>query len=346
MEEKDIVHSEEKKKRHFGGYFQDQIAGLSNGGKPLVFTVILTFFALAVACIAVFFASVQGAERVMMPNVTGKTLTTALLELQAKELYPKIQLRYSEFPGEEGKILEQSPSAGSIVKAYRQVTLTVSRGVAIDRIEEYVGKQVDDVQSRLQLLFTDENPLVTIASPIYQKSEATSGTILAQYPSAGTIISEPITLRFVVSSPAEEMVTVPALQGLSIAELYKQMEESKLVFDFVYHETSDESSAGRISAVDKAGATVVSYSRVTADIAFPIRQESDEQVYGIFSFELDEYPFPVPVRLECNAPDGKITTLVSLNHPGKSISIPYYAQPESILSLYVLDRLTAQVTIQ
>ena len=50
--------------------------------------VLLVFSALI--GIAVFFVALRGAEQTMVPNVKGKELTTALLELQVKELYPRI----------------------------------------------------------------------------------------------------------------------------------------------------------------------------------------------------------------------------------------------------------------
>src|SRR5574344_2359479 len=126
--------------------YSDYVDHLQNGGKSLVWTVILTFLVMVVVCLAVFFASVKGAEKVMVPNVIGKDLETALLEMQAKELYPKIQLKYSDIPGDEGTILDQNPDAGAIVKAYRRITLTVSRGVVLDQIEDYVGRKIDDVR--------------------------------------------------------------------------------------------------------------------------------------------------------------------------------------------------------
>lgn len=50
--------------------------------------------------------------------------------MQVKELYPKIQLRYSDVPGDKGMILEQNPVAGTIVKASRRIDLVVSRETA------------------------------------------------------------------------------------------------------------------------------------------------------------------------------------------------------------------------
>ena len=61
--------------------------------KSLLLTSLLTIFIMGVAVVAVFFFIVQGEEQVMVPNVIGEQLEDALLELQAKELYPKIQLR-------------------------------------------------------------------------------------------------------------------------------------------------------------------------------------------------------------------------------------------------------------
>ena len=193
---KDIL---QKARVQFNGRLDD----LRNGGKTVVITVLLAFIIMTASCLAVFFMSVQGAEKVLVPDVTGKSLTDALLELQAKELYPKILLKYSELPGDKGTILEQNPVSGAIVKAYRRVNLTVSRGIPIDYIEDYSGKNVDEVLNTLELLFSGDDSLVQLPAPVYQKSELQAGTILAQYPEAGTPVSEKIKLQFIVSSGTE-----------------------------------------------------------------------------------------------------------------------------------------------
>jgi hypothetical protein len=45
---------------------------------------------VGIIAVSVFFVSVQGAEETMVPDVQGRDLTAALLELQVKELYPRI----------------------------------------------------------------------------------------------------------------------------------------------------------------------------------------------------------------------------------------------------------------
>ena len=127
--------------------FHDFLESLQSNGKTLITMAITLILIMGIITMAVFFLAVKGQEEVMVPNVTGKELASALIDMQVKELYPKIQLRYSNSIDEKGKILEQNPPAGSIVKAGRRINLVVSRGVVIDRVRNYVGQKVDDRSS-------------------------------------------------------------------------------------------------------------------------------------------------------------------------------------------------------
>jgi beta-lactam-binding protein with PASTA domain len=80
----------------------------------------------------VFFSALKGAEQTMVPDVRGKPLIESLLELQQKELYPRIEVRYASQTPVRGIVLEQDPIAGTIVKAGRRIRLVVSRGPEID----------------------------------------------------------------------------------------------------------------------------------------------------------------------------------------------------------------------
>ena len=112
----------------------------------LVKTVFAALFIMALSTLAVFFIRVKGAEQTLVPNVVGIQLEDAIVELQVKQLYPKIKLRYTDDGVEKGVVLEQSPSARSMVKGYSTVTLTVSRGPVQATVEDYVGKNVKDLK--------------------------------------------------------------------------------------------------------------------------------------------------------------------------------------------------------
>src|SRR5574344_543448 len=222
---------------------------LQANGKSMVYTILAAFLVMMLVCLAVFFATVRSPEKVMVPDVVGKDLTTALLEMQVKELYPKIQLRYTNNPEDAGKVLNQNPDAGAIVKAGRRITLTISRGVVIDHVEQYVGMNVDDVRLKVQSLFTGSSkPLLILADPVYKADKADAGTILEQDPPEGTRISEPITLQLVVSrGPEYEKAKVPNLVGMNINDIYMAMSHTKVVFDFKSHNASGDEKVGTVT---------------------------------------------------------------------------------------------------
>lgn len=334
-----------KKSRKFGTSFSGLIENYGNGGWLLFATMILTLLIMVGTCLAVFFYSVHGEEKVMVPNVTGKTLTNALFDMQVKELYPKISLRYSDLPGDEGTILEQSPAAGSIVKAYRTINLIVSRGVAIDTMENFVGRNIDDVQLRLKTLFSDDSS-VEFAPIIYQKHESAAGTILAQYPEPDSPLNH-AKIYFVVSTNNNVITTkIPNLSGMSVQQVLATMEKTPVLFDFTSVDSESSSTEATVTSQEKAGESVEEFTRVKAQFTFPAVDEEGQTAYGIFSYKLPDYPFPVNVTLESSDSEGNIIKLVDFLHPGNEITVPYMVSKNSVLTLYVHGEAVTSVVVQ
>lgn len=335
MDEKDIRNDANASghKDNFGskiaGSLKNQVNGLAYGGAPLFFTMILTIIVTVVACIAVFFASLQGEEQVMVPDVVGKDLTTALLEMQQKELYAKIQLRYTD-EDDALTILEQDPAPGAIVKAYRRVTLTVSRGQEGSGLDNLVGKNLEDVLPNLK---------VSAADPVYKKSSSPAGTILAQNPAAGSPVTDWTKLQLIVSKGMEDdTAQVPDLSGMKVSETLKTISSSKVIFDFTSHEAFSTEKAGTVTSQDEAGKTVGAWSHVKADFAFAPAKEGDETCTGIMTASISEYPYPVPMTVKASSQEGKTTTLAKFKHDGGKITLPYSVAKGSTLTLYALDR--------
>ena len=199
------------------GSFTNCMERLQANGKALPVLIISAVVVMFIMCLGVFFAFVKGPEQVMVPDLEGKLWSEALQEMQVKELYPKIQMRYTDSPDDEGKILSQNPIAGAIVKAGTRVTLTISRGVVIDHVENYVGMKLDEVRLKLQTMFTGStHPLIVLDNPVYKPDQKEAGTILEQDPPEGTVISNPVTVQLVVSrGPDYEQTRVPNLVGKS-----------------------------------------------------------------------------------------------------------------------------------
>ncbi len=312
------------------------------GKKGAFLTALFSVALMSLVACVVFFATVRGEEQVMVPDVLGKELTAALLEMQEKELYPKIQLRYTDSPDDAGKILSQSPDAGAIVKAGRRISLVVSRGVIIDHVENYVGELFDDVKLRLQTMFTGSSrPLIVLSEPSYKADKTPPGTIIAQEPGEGTAISGPVTVKLIVSrGPEYETTKIPNLVGLSIEKILVQMSVSKVVFDFSSHAAKEgEKPLCATYQQEFSEQFVRNYTHVAVDIA--LVQSSAEKSAGIFSAKLSNYPFPVAMTLEAEK-DGRRTTLVTFSHTGGLVTIPYNVEHDTELILNVSGRTVAR----
>lgn len=326
---------------------KETLFAINNNKKPFFVVVILALIVMFVICWVTFFATVRGPEQVMVPNVEGKELTTALLELQAKELYPKIQLKYTDNPDDAGKILSQNPDGGSIVKAGRRINLTVSRGTILDHVENYIGQNFDEVKINLQTMFTGSTrPLIVLAEPSYKADQSDAGTILAQDPPEGTIISNPVTVKLIVSrGPEYENTKVPKITGLDFKALISTIASSKIVFDFTTHVASENEKEGTVTSQEKDPSQYLpNYARVAAEIALPKKQKDDE-IIGLFTTQLPNYPYAVEMTLE-SSKNGVRNTIVTLKHTGGDVTIPYITEKDSELILSIAGRTVARQMVE
>lgn len=326
----------------FDGFDFDKInQWCKTNGKVVLIAGLSLIFLMGITTLIVFFVAIRGEEQVLVPDVVGKDISVAILELQAKELNTRVQLRYSNSADEKNVVLEQKPGPGAIVKAGKKIELVISRGVIINRVEDYVGQTIDDVKMHLQTLFTSTTrPLVSVKEPpLYKYDSSPVGTILEQEPPAGTDIVNPVELVFVVSQgPENAKVTVPDVTGLTVENLLLQMQKSKLIFTFSTREPqSGEKQGSVVSQTPAAGAVVNAYSTLECTLAFPSKGDG-KKVYGLITQELPKYAYPLDVRLEAIYPSGLTEEIVSLKHPGGTLTIPYYQESGTVLVLNILNK--------
>ncbi len=330
---------------------EDFLESLQTSGKTFIVMAVTLVIMMGIICMAVFFLAVKGQEEVMVPNVTGKELASALIDMQVKELYPKIQLRYSNSIDEKGKILEQNPPAGSIVKAGRRINLVVSRGVVIDRVKNYVGQKVDDIKIDLQSLFTGSARALIILDEnyTYEYSPEEEGTVLWQDPAPGTDIADPVVLKVGISKgPELDKIKIPLLTGLTLNDMLLQMNRTKVVYDFTSRDPAGTDIPGTIVSQIPAEETWVNaYSRVSVVFAFAQDVNADNpMVYGIFSEILPEYPYPVELKFEALTEEGERYTIVTFNHIGGQLTIPYAVEHGTELILSILNKEAVRYMVQ
>jgi len=308
------------------------------------------FFAMTVAvlifvgiiAVAVFFIFVKGAEQTLVPDVRQTELVNAILELQVKELYPRLQLRQSSAP--RGIVLEQDPEAGTIVKAGRRIRLVVSQGMILSKVENYLGRNIEEVRMDIQAVNAGtgagEAPLLILKEPfLYEYSKEAPGTILEQQPEPGADISGPTALRFVVSQSQEEpLIAVPLFTGLSLEDALAKISRENIDFTFkVTEPLIGEIGETVIAQEPEAGEMVRASPRLTLTLTAP-QTVPDGEVFGVFRHAMPENPYPLRIRLEAQLPGGGSRQILETEYPGGDLAVPYRVPEDTVLVLTMLDR--------
>jgi beta-lactam-binding protein with PASTA domain len=297
---------------------------------------------VGIIAVFVFFIAVRGAEQTMVPDVIGKELTQALLELQVKELYPRLLLRYSQTSSDRGLILEQEPKAGTIVKAGRRVRLVVSQGVIVNKVENFIGRSINDVKMDLQALYAQANgiAILTVKEPVmYDFSSETPGTILAQKPDPGTDISGPLTLEFVVSKGRENaVVSVPNLIGMKLTEALGVIGNTGINFQFNIRNRNDDEKGEMVVNQMPPGNAVSPLSSVVDITVTAPEKIAENEIFGLFRYKIPVNPYPLAVRLEAMLPTGERLRLFTTDYIGGEFTFPYKLPIGSTLVLSMLNR--------
>ena len=146
-------------------------------------------------------------------------------------------------------------------------------------------------------------------------------------------------MHFVVSrGPTFDNTRVPNIVGNTVNDVLQQMQRTKIIFDFTQHRASSDEAPGTVVRTQQLTSEFVpNFTRVSAEFAMP-QGLHNGSLYGIFEYNLPEYPFAVPVTLTANTEDGDSYTLVNFMHPGGRITIPYAVPRGTDLVLSVNGR--------
>jgi beta-lactam-binding protein with PASTA domain len=308
--------------------------------KIIIYTFIGVIVLMVGAAATSFLVTLEGPEEIMVPEVREKNLEQALVDLQERNLYGIIRLRYTSDPTLQGKVVEQEPAAGTLVRAGKEIELVVSRGAVVDRVGEYVGRPLEEVRQELQALFTTFDELLQIDDVSYVFDSAPVGTILEQSPEAGTELSGPTQLDLVVSrGPDVERFELPSLVGLEYEEAIQLLADENMPFVFTRASAEDGDPGFVVGQSPPPGTEVSRDSKVTLRLV-PPTDVGEDRVFGVFERVLPDYPIAVEMTLEAVAPDDTRRTIFSMRHPGGELAVPFV---EEIGTTLVLSRFDSEV---
>lgn len=301
----------------------------------LIFCVSAVAFMVLVAGVT-FILTLDAKEETMVPDLKGMPLENAMLALQEKLLYAGIQLRYSSALSDKGTILGQDPGPGTFVKAGTRVMLRVSRGRAVEKLDDYIGWSVSELESHLKGMETVYGPLLRLKKPFVRVfSDKPAGTILEQKPEPGTDLSALTDLELVVSKGAEgELVTVGNYDGVDWERALEIIAASGFPFVFTL-QRSGEGRPGTVVGQNPEAEAEVPVDTIRQLIILEPDNVPEGYQFGMIERSLPEYPVSVPVRVEAILPDGSRQELVSMRHAGGLLSVPYEVAEDTTLVVFV-----------
>ena len=192
-------------------------------------------------------AAPEVASEVIVPDVTGRTVSEATTILRGAGLRVEIRLVPSNEPS--GRVLEQSPEPGSEVEESSVIRLDVAEAKQpqVDRVEvpDTVGSSVGDARARLRAL----GLRVRVARVV---SADPAGTVVSQSPQGGANVREGATVTLRVSTgPAE--ASVPDVTGLDEASARSELEAAGFDVRVSEQSTTDPGEDGRVVAQTPTG---------------------------------------------------------------------------------------------
>lgn len=312
--------------------------------KLYVFLFVGIIGLMIVIGVITFGIAVRGQQETLVPNLQGKDVLDALMDLQTRELYPDIQFQSS--PGDDrGIVLSQRPAPGTLVKAGKRVTLRVSKGPVLSTMENFVGMSLDAVKIHLQTVFAAQSPNIIIKTPILSKvvPNTPAGRVLAQSPLPGTKLTGITMLELVVSQEENEQpaIAVGNFVGKSFQDVMADLALNNVPFAFSVRKAAKSTDQGVVTDQNPAGGGKMQFGQVLQLTMGGPGNVGKDNVFGLFKFTMADEPIAVNIRLLLMT-GGEPGELLSMKHPGGPIAIPYVVPDGSDLVLTVLDKEVAR----
>lgn len=303
--------------------------------KIMIYAIIGVVLVMVVAGLTTFFFSLRGSEETMVPDIVNERLADALILLQERGLNAELELRVTADPALVGRVIDQTPPPGTLVRAGKTLSLIVSRGAVLDRVGSYLGQTITQVRDSLRIAFSGVSErTLTVGDVSYVFDQADPGIIIGQSPDPGTEITGETQVDLVVSrGPDVETFELDSYLGMAFDQAIVMLAERSIPFVFTVTEPTGDQQTGVIVAQDPPpGSDVEVGSPVTLEIVRPA-VVPEGTVFGVFDYELPVYAVPVTITLEVQGPEGDRSVLFHMSHPGGRITVPYIVDGDSTLIL-------------
>lgn len=174
----------------------------------VLFMVVLTIFASGAIAVYTIFMKPENQSKV--PQLVGKTKAEAQSEAQSLGLILQLESVASTMP--EGRVLAQSPQAGSELRKGQVILLQVSQGGELHDIPNVTGKTLAKAQEEIKAQGFSLGDVIKISEP-----NAKPGTVIAQSPSSAASVTSgrKIDLLVQAGNAQPDNITIPDVNRMT-----------------------------------------------------------------------------------------------------------------------------------
>ena len=176
-------------------------------------------------------AATSDPNKIEVPDFSGLT------RVQVEMKYPKLNIKFEEkyddsFP--EDEVISQSPAAGTTVNRADEITVSVSIGAKQVEIDDYTGKNIEDVR-----ILLDKQGLIC-ETQMTDDESMPRNCVLRTTPAARTRVDKGSTVICYVSlGPVEaDEVRVPDFVNMSVEDAARLATDKEITLAITYDNTS------------------------------------------------------------------------------------------------------------
>lgn len=219
---------------------------------PILFAVASAFVIMASIIIGVFIVSGFGGgdgKEIEMPDLKGMTLE------EVAEKYPGFKVEQTDPENsadyEEGKICNQEPEPGKVVKTKRTITVTVSLGPVMVDIEDVKGKTYEMAKKVL------EKQGFGIIQQLEYSEDVEEGLVIRTDPEAGTSYAQGKSVKIIVSNGKMSVNSImPSVVGMT-KEAAKNALEAAGITTATFVDVDSTADEGKVISQTPSEKTVV-----------------------------------------------------------------------------------------
>ncbi|MBR1485714.1 MAG: PASTA domain-containing protein, partial [Synergistaceae bacterium] len=183
----------------------------------VIFLVVVTIFASG--AIAVYTIFMNPENKSAVPQLVGSSTVSAVSEAEKLGLIVQLEPVASTMP--EGRVLAQSPEAGSTLRKGQVILLQISQGGELHPIPDVKGKTLTQAQEEIKAQGFILGDVIRISEP-----NAKAGTVIAQSPAAPANVSsgQKIDLLVQVGNAQPESISIPDVNRMTEDEARNVLE--------------------------------------------------------------------------------------------------------------------------